>query len=82
MKTGEIRPVSGGYGLMKVVEIDSEQDAVKVLGHGSRQGHWFQTNRLGPPVGSEVVLKERQEARARKVGCNSPDCWCRGVQED
>ena len=36
MKTGEIRPVSGGYGLMKVVEIDSEQDAVKVFGYGLR----------------------------------------------
>ena len=79
MKPGEIRPVSGGYGLMKVAAYDAEQDAVEMLGHGSRHGHWFRTDRLGDPVGPEVVLRERLEARARKVDCNDSGCWCREV---
>lgn len=79
-KIGEIRPVRGGYGLMLVLTYEPQGETVEMLGHGPRKtgpGHWFVVERLGEPVGREVVLKERAEAVARGVGCNNPDCWCR-----
>lgn len=78
-KPGEVRVVRGGYGLMLVLEYDAKADAAKMLGHGPKNftGHWFHADRLSEPVGTEVVLKERAEARARRVGCNNPHCWCR-----
>lgn len=77
-KSGEIRAVNGGNGLMRVIRYDEKEDAVEMLGHGMRRGHWFHANRLSKEAyGREVVLKEREEARVRDVACNSPDCWCR-----
>lgn len=75
-KVGEVRAVSGGYGLMLVDKV--ERDDVRVRGHGPIQSkHWFHVSRLSEPVTAEVVLRERAEATARDVGCNCPDCWCR-----
>lgn len=80
-KEGEIRAVTGGYGLMVVLAYDAEKDAVQMRSHGpaGKTGYWFPASRLGPsgPVGEEAVLRERKEARARDVACNNPDCWCR-----
>lgn len=78
---GEVRVVRGGYGLMLVLQHD-ERGWVEMLGHGPAKstGHWFAVERLSEPVGAEVVLRERAEARARNVVCNSPDCWCRRFQ--
>lgn len=76
---GQIRAVTGGYGLMRVLRYDPRTDAAEMDGHGHPQttGHWFPASRLGEPVGPEVVLHEHAEARARRVDCNNPDCWCR-----
>lgn len=78
-KPGEVRVVRGGYGLMVVLKYDAMANAAEMLGHGPKRpnGYWFYTDRLSAPVDAAVVLKERAEARARKVDCNSPDCWCR-----
>ncbi len=78
-KVGEVRVVRGGYGLMLVLKYDEKADAVEMLGHGPARhvGHWFHVNRLTEPVGRDVVLREREEARVRGVACNNPDCWCR-----
>jgi hypothetical protein len=78
-KAGEIRPVTGGYGLMLVLGYDPKLDAAEMRGHGpaGKLGHWFPSSRLCEPVGLDVVLKERQEAAVRNVSCNNPDCWCR-----
>lgn len=82
-KAGEIRPVTGGHGLMLVVEYDSENDAARMRGHGPAKGfHWFPASRLRAPVGRDVVLRERANARARKLDCNNPDCWCRHFKDD
>ena len=81
---GEVRPVSGGYGLMLVVEVDRDEECAAVQGHGysAETQHWaplwFRFERLGEPVGAEVIAKEREEAAARRVACNIPGCWCLG----
>ena len=84
-KRGEVRAVSGGHGLMLVLRYDELQGAAEMLGHGRKaadappascRGHWFYLARLGEPVGADVVLRERAEARARNVMCHFPFCWC------
>lgn len=81
MKPGDVCAVSGGYGLMQVKLVDGED--VQMCGHGPfKSGHWFRASRLSAPVGRDVILREREEARARGVACNSPECWCRSVTEE
>lgn len=79
-KVGEVRAVSGGYGLMLVVDADAHFAQMRGHGPAETMGHWFPVDRLGDAVGPEVVLKERAEARARRVDCNNPDCWCRSFK--
>lgn len=78
-KPGEVRVVRGGYGLMLVLKYDAQAHAAEMRGHGPKApiGHWFPADRLSEPVERAVVLRERAEARARRVDCNNPDCWCR-----
>jgi len=79
IKVGDIRAVSGGYGLMRVVEYDEKSTAVGMIGHGPQKiviCHWFHTTRLGKLVGKAEVKMEWEQANARRVACNNPDCWC------
>jgi hypothetical protein len=63
---------------MQVAQVDGP--VVLMRGHGPAQSaHWFPASRLGEVAAPETVLKEFNEARARGVNCNSPDCWCREV---
>lgn len=79
-KVGEVWSVTGGYGLMLVLEVDASICAVAMGGHGYQSHwapHWFAWDRLATRATPEIIERERQEARARGVECNSPDCWCR-----
>lgn len=49
--------------------------------HGPRtsEGHWTWTDRvrvLTEQEAREALKRERLEAAARVVACNSPGCWC------
>ena len=81
IRVGQVRPVTGGYGLMQVAEHDYGSPVVGMRGHGPATStpHWFPVSRLGEVAAPEVVLKEFKEARARGVNCDNPDCWCREV---
>lgn len=81
-KAGEIHMVSGGHGLMLVLQYDEKVSAAEMRGHGpAKGGHWFDVRRLSGPVSDDVMQNERVGARARGVACNNPDCWCRRVAD-
>lgn len=80
-KPGEVRPVQN-HGLMLVVMVEETANghACGMRGHGPPKGEqWFFAYRLGEPVEAQEILEERKRARARRVDCNSPGCWCRKV---
>lgn len=80
---GQIRTVFG-HGLMQVRSVDGT-GPVEMLGHSwavdklpeGKVGHWFTSDRIGDIATPEVVRREFEQARARNLACNSPDCWCR-----
>ena len=73
----QIRLVGNGNGLMLVVDV--HPDAVAMLGHGCRSPRWYTLDRIGAHATVRDVEMEQVKARARKVDCNSPGCWCRSV---
>lgn len=78
--TKPVVAVVSGYGLMRVVGRDPGV-AYEVVGHGTqkRPGHWFVRERvrvLSEDEARAAVHRERREAGARGVACNSPGCWC------
>ena len=85
MKLGKPYVITGGHGVMLLVEFHHiDTGAVlkahgRFLGHGPQHsiGNWFSLDRVSCEATPEIVLKERAEADARNVGCNNPDCWCR-----
>jgi len=82
MEPGDIVSVFG-HGLMRVTEVDLEALVFAAVDHGPKKatGRWFrfESARVLPEAEARAALaKEREEARARNVACNNPDCWCIG----
>jgi hypothetical protein len=85
MVVGKPYVITGGHGIMLLVELVRTDNHVSLewrgrfIGHGPQDsiGHWFPSDRVSCEATPEIVLKERTEADARNVGCNNPDCWCR-----
>ena len=82
-QVGDVWSITGGHGLMLIVSVEKDADGhpavLTMRGHGPQKesaNHWFPLSRLGSRATNEVVLREWAEARARKVDCNNPDCWC------
>ena len=83
-KVGDVVTIKGQGEVILVENCDLDGDAIpeecvwRCYGHGPQKcSYWVRQKDIVGKTSKEVLQIRQQEARARKVDCNYPDCWCR-----
>jgi hypothetical protein len=79
-RVGDIVTVKG-YGEFRVFEVDENYQGNVVYhceGHGLSR-RWFHHNDIVGVASIDTIITRHKEAAARKLSCDTPDCWCRSI---